>query len=113
MLQPFVPFKEEYIDKLITLNKKHVVSQTYKRGIDLFAEQDKTNILFSDYDDPRLAKIHYDAVKGDKFAALIDLTNPKHKERITAMLQSGSIYKVYWAVVQSAAALKKSLDLRF
>lgn len=111
MLQPFVPFKVEYIDKLISLNKKHIVSQTYKRGSDLFAQ--KTNILFSDYDDPGLAKIHYDAMMGDKYAALIDLTNPKHKEKITAMLQPTSVYTVYWAVVQNTEALKRSLDLRF
>lgn len=113
MFQPFIEFKPEFIDRLIEVNKKYIVSQTYKRAFNHFAETHKTDILFSDYDDIGLAKIHCDALKNDKYAALIYLTEPKHREKVNSMLSVDSQYRVYWSVVQNAGDVKKRIDLKY
>ncbi len=55
------------------MKKFYLVSQTYTRGFDHFTEEHKADILVTDYDDPGLAKIHFNAVPHDKYAAIIDL----------------------------------------
>lgn len=113
MFQPFLEFKPEFVERLIGLNKKYIVSQSYRRAFDHFADEHKTDILFSDYDDIGLAKIHYDALKNDRYAALIYLTKEQHKEKIASMLLPGSKYKVYWAVVEKREDVTKRLNLKY
>jgi len=112
MFQPFEKFRQEYIDRLIKMNKTYLVSQTYTRAFDHF-DDPKQSILFSDYDQIGIAQIHYSAIKNDKYASLINLTNPKHKTKIIEMLSPDSEYKIYWAMVQSIDELKKRIDLKF
>lgn len=110
MLQPFVKFKLELIDRLMGINKKYLVSQAYKRGYDHLAKVHKIDLLFTDYDDVGLATIHYDAVKKDKYASLIHLSEPKHRAKVEEILKPESNYEVYWAVVSDREKLKKTLD---
>ena len=112
MFQPFEKFKREYIDRLIKMNKIYIVSQSYDKAFDHF-EDPKQNILFTDYDQLGLAQIHYSAVKNDKYASLINLTNPKHKLKINEMLCDDSNYSVYWAIVKSADEIKKRMSLKY
>lgn len=112
MFQPFERFKSEYINGLIKLNKIYLVSQTYNQGFDHFQEA-KIDLLFTDYDQKGLAEIHYSAVKNDKYASLIDLTNSKHKEKIKEMLDAESKYRVYWAIVKDLNEIKKRVDLKY
>lgn len=44
MVQPFEKFKNVYIDRLIQMKKFFLVSQTYSRGFDHFAEAHKADI---------------------------------------------------------------------
>lgn len=67
----------------------------------------------TDYDQLGLAQIHYSAVKHDKYASIIDLTNPKHKNKIIEMLQPDSGYRLYWAIVKSMDEIKKRMDLKY
>lgn len=112
MFQPFELFKIEYINRLTRMDKKYLVSQSYEKAFDHF-EETKTDILMTDYDQLGLAQIHYSAVKHDKYASIIDLTNPKHKNKIIEMLQPDSGYRIYWAVVKSMDEIKKRMDLKY
>lgn len=112
MFQPFELFRPEYINRLIRMDKKYLVSQTYQRAFDHF-EESKTNILLSDYDQLGLAQIHLSAVKHDKFASIIDLSNPKHKEKLFEMFKDDSGYRLYWAIVKSVDEIKKRIDLKY
>ena len=112
MFQPFELFKPEYINRLIKMDKKYLVSQTYEKAFDHF-EATKTDILLTDYDQLGLAQIHLSAVKKDKYASIIDLTNPKHKEKILEMLHPDSGYRLFWAIVKSVSEVKKRMDLKY
>lgn len=112
MFQPFERFKLEYINGLIKLNKIYLVTQTYKQAFDHF-EEAKFDLLFSDYDQKGLAQIHYSAIKHDKYASIINLTNPKHKEKIREILSEDSIYQAYWAIVKDINEIKKRVDLKY
>lgn len=108
MLQPFELFKPIYIDRLTGLKKRYLVSQSYSRGFNHLDDEHKTNILLSDYDLLGAANIHLNAVKHDQYAAILDLEKPKHKTKLAEMLEPGSKYRVYWAIVKS----KKELEGR-
>lgn len=112
MFQPFELFKTEYINRLIKMDKKYLVSQSYDKAFDHF-EETKTDILLTDYDQLGLAQIHYSAVKHDKYASIMDLTNPKHKAKILEMMHPDSEYRLFWAIVKSIDAVKKRMDLKY
>jgi hypothetical protein len=113
MLQPFELFNTTYIERLITMKKIFLVSQTYTRGVDQFAGLAKVNILVTDYDDRGLAKIHVNAVKHDKYASIINLTNEAHKEKIKSMLDTASNYTVYWSIVKDVKQMQQRLNNRY
>jgi len=112
MLQPFELFSIKYLEQLIKLKKLYLVSQSYTRGTDHFAEHERTNILLTDYDNLQYAKVHFNAVKGDKYASIIHLDKPEHKAKLQEML-SGEKYMLYWSVVKSNEQLVKRLDLKY
>ena len=112
MIQPFERFKWEYINGLIKLNKTYLVTQSYKQAFDHF-EDAKIDLLFSDYDDKGLAQIHYNAIKHDKYASIINLTNATHKSKVYEMLSDESKYHVYWAIVKDLQEVKKRVDLKY
>ena len=113
MLQPFEVFKSEYIPRLVSLKKTWLVSQSYPRGADQFEEQKKESILLSDYDDPGLAKVHLNAVKHHKYAAMLDLQNPKHRDKLDEMLKADSKYRIFWCIVKSAKELETRVNARW
>lgn len=104
MLQPFYRFKPEFIERLIRLNKPYLVSQSYPRGVSL-ETQGKTCILLNDYDDVGLARTHLNAVGHDKFASIINLNHPPHREKLQEMLSPQSGYAVFWGVIKNAQEL--------
>ena len=91
------------------MNKKFLVSQSYSRGYDHFDDIHRVDILVTDYDDLNYAKVHYNAVKNDKYASIIYLDRPEHLNKLEEMI-SGDKYAVYWSVVKSSEDLKKRLD---
>ena len=112
MFQPFELFKPEYINRLIKMDKIYLVSQSYDKAFDNF-EATNTDILFTDYDELGAAQIHYSAVKKDKYASIIDLTNPKHKTKILEMFHTDSGYRLFWAIVKKVDDVKKRIDLKY
>ena len=113
MFQPFELFKPIFLKRLLKLNKTYVVSQSYKAGFDHFDEGQKVSLLLTDYEDIGLANIHKTAVKTDKYAAVLNLNNPKHSEKLESMLEPNSKYKIYWAVVKDMESIKKRMDIRY
>ena len=112
MLQPFEQFKDIYIERLIKLKKVYLVSQTYKRVVEHFDENERINILLTDYDSYQYAQVHFNAVKGDRYSSIINLEKPEHKAKLEEML-NGQKYQLYWSVVKSAENLAKRLDDKY
>ena len=111
MFQPFVKFEEHHLNQVISLQNKYLVSQSYDR-VDHFMDQGYRHLLFTDYNDLGLANIHFKAVRNDRYAAIIDLGNPLHLEKIKQMMQ-GNEYEIYWSVVANAVSLKKRLNASY
>ena len=113
MLQPFELFKAMYIPKLVALGKTYLVSQRYTRAFDPFSDEQKIDLLLSDYDDMGLAKVHLNAVKNDKLAAILLLDKPAHKNKLIEMLGADSKYRVFWAIVKSGKELQERINLKY
>ncbi len=111
MFQPFVKFEQQHLDRLIFLQNNYLVSQIYHR-VDHLMDQGLTFLLFTDYKDLGLANIHYKAVRHDKYACIIDLSNDAHLYKIKEMMH-GNLYAIYWSVVPNAAALRKRLNASY
>ncbi len=73
----------------------------------------RVNLLFSDYVELGEAKLHFNAVKKDRFAAIIDLQNQAHIKKIQEMLMTGSGYRIYFAVVRSAKELENLVNKKY
>lgn len=112
MLQPFYSFRPQFIDRLIELNNVYLVSQTYKRG-ESEKTAGKTCILVTSYNDLGLAKIHLNAIKKDKYAAILDLNRSEHKSKLIEILEKNSNYYVYWAVIRSQEELQLQLNRKY
>ena len=110
MFQPFVKMNFKFVDGFIKLNKFYLVSQTYTKGNVEWEEGIKQGILFTEYDDKGLALNHKDAIRKDKYAAVLDLSKPEHKEKLLSMMKADSQYAVYWAAVMNKDRLKYMLD---
>lgn len=114
MLQPFEPLKPDYIGKLLEMKRFYLVSQRYRRYEDeLFEGEARTSLLMTDYADLQEAKKHVQALDGDKYAALIDLQKPAHKNRVLELAGPRSRYHVFWAVVKSLQELEDRLNRHY
>ena len=115
MLQPFERFKPAYLPRLIRLGRRYLVSQTYHRVrvLETDPAYAQTTLLFSDYSELGEARLHVNAVKKDRYAAIIDLENPVHMQRIQEMLMTGSGYQMFFAVVHSAKELENLVNRKY
>ncbi|TDH28778.1 hypothetical protein EXU57_01530 [Segetibacter sp. 3557_3] len=112
MVQPFVRFKPEYINRLLLLKKIYLVSQSYKRITHPPGTEKPTGLLLTDYDDPGLGKTHLNAIKTDPMAYLLNLANEAHLLKIKELL-AGNKYVIYWSVVEDPTLLRKTLDFNY
>jgi hypothetical protein len=115
MLQPFEEFKPVYLARLIQLGRRFLVSQTYHRVREMETDPDsrRVNLLFSDYMELGEAKLHVNAVKKDRYAAIIDLENPAHLNKMREMLMAGSRYRMFFAVVRCAKELENLVNRKY
>jgi len=115
MLQPFEEFRPGYLPRLIQLGRRYLVSQTYHRvrAMETDPACTRVNLLFSDYMELGEAKLHVNAVKKDRFAAIIDLENPGHLRKMQEMLTAGSGYRMFFAVVRSAKELENLVNRKY
>ncbi len=110
MIQPFQIFRKDYLGRLLKLNKIYLISQSYHRARNI---PGKTDILLTDYDDIGLAKIHFAAIKEDKFAAILQLQNDAHMHKLDEMLEDESPYKLYWSVVDDKKKFKEKISKNY
>jgi hypothetical protein len=115
MLQPFEEFKPVYINRLMQLERRWLVSQTYTRvkEIDEGRSSVRINLLLSDYAALGEAKLHHNAVKNDRYASIIDLMHPPHLNKIREMLMTESGYRIFFAVVRSAKELENTVNRKY
>jgi hypothetical protein len=115
MLHPFEDFKPSYIPRLLALGRRYLVSQTYCRVKEMDSDpfSSRINLLFSDYAEMGEAKLHLNAVKNDRYAAIIDLRRPAHLKKIEEMLSAGSGYRIFFAVVRSAKELENLVNKKY
>lgn len=113
MVNFFELFQEHYITRLLLLRKTWLVTQTYNVGKDDFDTMYRTPILLTDYEEKGLADVHKAALRSDPFAAIIDLNNSRHVDKLREMLQDESGYLLYWAVLQDRERFKRRLDLKY
>jgi len=115
MLQPFEEFKPVYLSRLIELGRRYLVSQTYYRIREMETDpaSRRVNLLFSDYMELGEAKLHVNAVKKDRYAAIINLENPVHLQKMRDMLKAGSGYRMFFAVVRSAKELENLVNRKY
>src|SRR5689334_7655309 len=99
MFQAFQEFTLKMINGLRDLKRRYLVSQSYKRGLDILADNPRIPILLTDYNSLGGANIHLNAVKQDRYAAILDLENEAHRKKLEDMLSAGSKYRVFWSVV--------------
>jgi hypothetical protein len=112
-LQPFEVFRAAYLPHLEKMKKRYLVTQTYRRAEDMYREDWKIPLLLTDYDDLALAKVHVNAVKKDKYLALVDLQLPAHRQRITELLDDTSRYRLYWAVIRNIREVETKVNAQY
>jgi hypothetical protein len=112
LLQPFEDFHTRYVDRLLQLGRRYLVSQTYFRA--QAADEDpfgsRINLLLSDYAEPGEAKLHLNAVRTDRYAAIIDLGKTTHLNKIKEMAAPGSGYRLFIAIVRHAKELESRIN---
>jgi hypothetical protein len=115
MLQPFEDFRPNYLPRLIQLGRRYLVSQSYYRAKEIETDpfSSRVNLLFSDYIELGEARLHMNAVKRDRYAAIIDLKNPAHIKKIREMLLTGSGYRMFFAVIHSAKELENLVNKKY
>lgn len=109
MFNPFVKFEEKFITAFRKVKKRYLVTQKFKR----YEEQEnenKTFLMLTHYEDKGLAKIHFNALSADKFAAIIDLENDVHREKLITMLAADSKYIIYSSLTISPKEVKNLSD---
>ena len=84
MLQPFEPFTWSILVRLIKLERPYLVSQTYHRAAP--SPEEKIQLLLTEYNELGGAKLHLNAIKKDKYAAIVDLNNARHRKKLEEML---------------------------
>lgn len=116
MFNPFLPFSEKLLEKLIQSNRYYLISQTYDRGAVRSGEY-TTPLLLCTYVDKGIALTHLDALAArpqkDKYAALIDLTKEAHIAKIKAILKPHSGYVVYSNFIKDKNDTKRKADMLF
>ncbi|RYF86468.1 MAG: hypothetical protein EOO03_11765 [Chitinophagaceae bacterium] len=115
MLQPFILLEQKHLELLEKTGKVFLVTQRYHFGANhLQNDDDKIDLLVSDYPNRGLADIHYNAVRGNpikvskdiqdaaalltpdkEFSAVIDLRKGSHYQTLLRMLE-GDKYRLYW-----------------
>lgn len=109
--QPYPKLEEKYLPEFLKKGKKYFVSLSYPPGEVRRFEKEKTPLVFTLYGSLVDANVHFDAVRKDKYAAVIDLEKPAHLEKVKSMLQQDSKFDVYismvWKNAETAAYIKK------
>lgn len=104
---PLAPFQAAMIPHFLNNKVRYLVSQWYYRGE--IPDSKKVPLLLTDYTDTNMVQMHHRNAKGmDKWAAIIDLENEKHVQKLTEMAEPESDYLVYVAFTDD----KNKIDVK-
>ena len=110
MLNPFIRFDKRFVQRFKDLKKIYLVSQSFKRGEDLFKDGEKKYLMLTHYDDLGLAKIHHNAVIEDKYAAILNLEKEEHVQKLLKMLQPDSDYIIYSSLIGDPKLVENAMN---
>src|SRR5579859_657830 len=94
VFNPLVQFEMRMITAFVGHGDRYLVSQSFERGRNPLNEQ-KIPLLLSHYSSLSAAKNHRLILKEDKWAAIIDLGNGGHREKLLEMALATSRYLLY------------------
>lgn len=90
---------------------RYLVAQQYYRG--KLPNSEKLPLLLTDYTDLAEASSHYQKIAGtDKWAAIIDLRNPKHTAKLQEMCLPYSEYRLYAAFTDTSNCLSNNKRIK-
>lgn len=112
-MQLFEPFREEYIGGFLKQNIFYLVSQTYHAAEGQPGEEAGTPILLTQYPDEGYAAVHFNAVKKDRYASIIDLRKQKHINKLREMINPDSKYRVYLAAIRDSTSIKRHFEVHY
>lgn len=110
MFNPFEKLTYRIIEGFMRQGKSFLVSQTFERGIEPIIDGAKIGLLFTHYADLSQARIHLSALKGDKYAAIIDLEKEEHREKLRSMMGANSNYLLYSSLVKSKKEIERKMN---
>lgn len=113
MFNPFEKFTEYFIEAFRKKEKIYLVAQTYERGVDPFHDEGKIVLLLSHYENKSKADIHLSAIKGDRYAAVINLENEAHRNRLSEMMAPGSKYVLFSSIVKSIEETEARMNRKY
>ena len=113
MFNPFMRFEPMFIQALLLQEERYLVSQTYREAYDHTADEQKIYLLLSQYADISHARIHLSAIQQDKYAAIVDLKNEAHKNKLLEMMRPESVYVLYITIIQSKGEAEKRLNSKY
>lgn len=100
---PLVKFRPEMLPGFADKKVRYLVAQQYYRG--KLPNSEKLPLLLTDYQDLAQASRHLQNITAtDKWAAIIDLQNPKHISKLSEMCLPYSEYTLYAAFTDTATA---------
>jgi hypothetical protein len=113
MFNPFIRFEQRFIDAFRKSKERYLVSQVYERAIEKFEDKRKVGLLLTKYSDLNQATVHFQAIKEDKYAAIIDLEKEVHRNKIIDLVSAQSKYVVFSNLVGEISATEKMLTKKY
>ncbi|BAV06622.1 hypothetical protein SAMN05421788_107282 [Filimonas lacunae] len=111
MYNPLTKFKTDMLPGFANMKVRYLVAQQYYRG--KLPSTEQLPLLLTDYPDLVQASTHYQNIKvTDKWAAIIDLQNPKHLAKLAEMCQPYSEYVLYAAFTDDPNKVNLKNDKR-
>lgn len=114
MFNPFPRFELKYLNGFRQKGVVAFVKQTYDRGRDPHDKTEKPAFLLSHYNEPHMARNHFDAIAHDVNRQLLEIDNSedwKELERLGAQ-ESGAIVYMYFKLPDAEQRAKKVLDTK-
>ena len=90
--------------------KKAISYLRPSQGKTIVFAKDKVYIFLTHYEDKGSAIIHKEALKNDKYAALLDLENEKHRQKLNSMLSPDSNYILYSSLITKPEIVEETLN---
>ena len=100
------------LEDLHRMGRNYLVSQTYDYASISFESNEIKPVLLTDYEDYSMAKVHYESLH-DALAAIVDLNNPKHVERLENAMKANSGIRLYAAFVMDVSKVEKLINKRY